>query len=217
MEPYLVWIFAVLSLTGAALVAEGRSLAGQIIWTVPNTGLAVHNYLAGDLAQAALFLAFLGFALRGICKSLRPIPPPGAGIFSRTAPAPSPPGRGGPRVKTSPAQTSCPVDPGRLIEPGELNEKQIQTMELAGRVVQTCQSLGLKAEAVDRAQKMTKADFKSLKADAVWLKGDLTYLGIFMDNYGYDRIDLRYFRPKPETQPTTDQTRPEPDLTTREG
>lgn len=54
------------SLAGAGLVAFRRAKAGQFLWIFSNAWLSYHNAIAGEKAQAILFLCFGALALWGV-------------------------------------------------------------------------------------------------------------------------------------------------------
>lgn len=70
MNRTIIWIFAGLSLVGAALNSVGYPILAQAVWIIPNTGLMIHNYTRGDLPHAVLFLALLALALAGVWRGL---------------------------------------------------------------------------------------------------------------------------------------------------
>ncbi len=63
----LGWLLVLSGLAGAVLNAN-QSVYGFYIWAPSNLALAVINYRRRDLAQAALFMVYLFFALWGIWK-----------------------------------------------------------------------------------------------------------------------------------------------------
>lgn len=66
----LVWAWVALSLAGAALVAAGCPWWGQVLWLVSNSGLAIHNAMIKQRAQAGLFVAFQALAAIGVIRGL---------------------------------------------------------------------------------------------------------------------------------------------------
>ncbi len=64
----VVNILVGLGLVGAAVLALGHAQAAQAIWLVANAGLAAHNWLIGQRAQAALFAGYLVVAAVGVWR-----------------------------------------------------------------------------------------------------------------------------------------------------
>lgn len=66
MIPPLVRLWVGLSLLGTGLIAVDQVWWSQALWLVSNAGLAIHNRLIGQTAQAGLFGCFWLMAAGGV-------------------------------------------------------------------------------------------------------------------------------------------------------
>ncbi len=62
----LIQITTGLAILGALYVASGRALAANILWSISNPALMVHNLYNGQVEQAIMFMAFSFVSLYGI-------------------------------------------------------------------------------------------------------------------------------------------------------
>lgn len=63
----MTWVLAVLSVAGNEFVIRKMRL-GFVVWLVANTGFAVHCWLIGEYALAALYAVYWGMAARGFIR-----------------------------------------------------------------------------------------------------------------------------------------------------
>ncbi len=52
------YVFAAIGVIGAVLVAMGKPLQANYVWSVSNPCFVYHNYLNNDVAQCVLFTVF---------------------------------------------------------------------------------------------------------------------------------------------------------------
>ncbi len=62
----LIQITTGLAILGALYVASGRALAANILWSISNPALVLHNLYSGQNEQAAMFMVFSVVSLYGI-------------------------------------------------------------------------------------------------------------------------------------------------------
>ncbi len=67
----LIQITTGLAILGAIYVASGRALAANILWSISNPALMVHNLYNGQNEQAAMFAVFSLVSLYGIYYMVR--------------------------------------------------------------------------------------------------------------------------------------------------
>ena len=61
-------LFTYASIVGAACVSVGAPGAANLVWSISNPALALHNWRLGEIAQARMFGVFAILAIAGVIR-----------------------------------------------------------------------------------------------------------------------------------------------------
>jgi len=66
----LLQIFTGASILGAVCVSAGHAGAANLVWSISNPALSIHNWKQGDIHQARMFGVFGFLAILGVLGSV---------------------------------------------------------------------------------------------------------------------------------------------------